>query len=100
MQLPFEASFAGVQANLDIYVEAVFEGLKSEFLTLPKGPGFIEYGVFGQGYERLKQRTNNFKVMKADAVLKLVHEVPITLIVLRTLLGFTPPEWAYVTTER
>lgn len=26
--------------------------------------------------------------------------MPIALIVLRTMLGFTPPEWAYVTTQR
>jgi hypothetical protein len=32
--------------------------------------------------------------------LNVVHEVPISLIVLRTMLGFTPPEWAYVTKER
>ena len=61
MQLPFEAPFADVQANLDSYVEAVFEGLQSEFLTLPKGPGFIEYPTFEHGYQRLKQASRDFK---------------------------------------
>lgn len=100
MQLPFEVSFAEVKTNLDAYVEAVFEGLQSEFLTLPKGPGFIEYETFEAGYEKLKQTTGAFGVMKPDKVLKLVYEMPIVFIVLRTMLGFTPPEWAYVTTER
>ena len=100
MQLPFEASFADIQTNLDSYVDAIFEGLQSEFLTLPKGPGFIEYETFEHGYQQLKQRTRDFKALKPDVVLDLVREVPIVFIVLRTMLGFTPPEWAYVATER
>ena len=100
MQLPFEASFEDVQANLDSYVDAVFEGLQSEFLTLPKGPGFIEYEWFEHGYQRLKQVSRDFKSLKPDVVLKLVYTEPIVFVVLRTMLGFTPPEWAYVTTER
>ncbi len=100
MRLPFEASFADVQADLDSYVDAVFEGLQSEFLTLPKGPGFIEYSVFEQGFEALKRATKDFRRMSPNVVVKVVHDVPIVFIVLRTMLGFTPPEWAYVATER
>jgi hypothetical protein len=29
-----------------------------------------------------------------------MHETPIALIVLRSMLGFTPPEWAYMATQR
>ena len=29
-----------------------------------------------------------------------IYRVPVVFIVLRTVLGFTPPEWAYVTTQR
>lgn len=32
--------------------------------------------------------------------LSTVCRVPISLVVLRSMLGFTPPEWAYVTTQR
>ena len=79
MQLPFEAPFDVVEANLDSYVEAVFEGLQSEFLTLPKGPGFIEYDAFEHGYEQLKRATRNFKSLKVDDILKTVCDVPIVL---------------------
>jgi hypothetical protein len=29
----------------------------------------------------------------------VASESPVSLIVLRTILGFTPPEWAYITTH-
>lgn len=100
MQFPFEVPFDEVKAHIDSYVDAVFSCLQSEFLTLPKGPGFIEYPVFERGYESLKRATNGFRDVNPGAVLGAVYEVPVSLIVLRTMLGFTPPEWAYVTTQR
>jgi hypothetical protein len=100
MPFPFEVPFDQVKANLDTYVDEVFQSLQSEFLILPKGPGFLEYPVFEKGYEALKKATNNFRKLSKDVVLNTVYEVPISFIVLRTMLGFTPPEWAYVTTQR
>ena len=61
MSFPFEVRFAQVQENLDTYVDVVFETLRSEFLTMPKGEGFVEYPVFEQGYEALKQVTKGFR---------------------------------------
>lgn len=49
MPFPFEVPFAQLEADLDTYVNEVFGALKSEFLTLPKGNGFIDYPVFEQG---------------------------------------------------
>jgi len=100
MPFPFEVPFEQVQADLDTYIDAVFGCLQSEFMTLPKGPGFIEYPVFEQGYEELKRATGNFRAAAPSAVLDAIHRVPVVLIVLRTMLGFTPPEWAYVTRQR
>lgn len=99
MQQPFEVSFVDVEAHIETYVESVFASLRSEFLTLPKGKGFVEYGIFEEGYEALKRQTSNFRVLEPDAIFSVVCATPIALIVLRTMLGFTPPEWAYVTTE-
>jgi hypothetical protein len=99
MPFPFEVSFAEVKKNLDIYVMEVFLNLQSEFMELPKGPGFIEYPVFEQGYEALKRATRDFGELVPDHVLATVYATPITFIVLRTMLGFTPPEWAYVTEQ-
>ena len=60
MKYPFELPFAEVQADLDAYVTAVFSCLESEFLIMPKGLGFIDYPVFEQCYEALKQATKGF----------------------------------------
>ena len=58
MSFPFEVPFKQVQANLDMYVDEVIGSLQSEFLTLPKGPGFVDYPAFEQGYEALKRTTS------------------------------------------
>ena len=99
MSYPFEASFDEIQANLDFYVDQVFACLTSEFLVMPKGPGFVEFPVFDDGYEALKQATGNFQQVRPEAVLPAVYEKPIALIVLRCILGFTPSEWAYFATQ-
>lgn len=99
MQHPFEIPFVDVAADIETYVDSVFASLRSEFLTLPKGEGFVEYHVFEEGYEALKRQTGNFRTLEPDAIFALVRATPIAFIVLRTMLGFTPPEWAYVTTE-
>jgi hypothetical protein len=100
MKYPFEVPFSEVETNLDEFVAAVFSCLASEFLVMPRGLGFVEYPVFEKGYEALKQATSGFEDISEESISKVVLEVPISLIVVRTLLGFTPPEWAYVTTQR
>ena len=61
MPFPFEVSFEEVQIDLDAYVDEVFACLESEFLVMPKGPGFIEYPTFENGYEALKRATTDFQ---------------------------------------
>jgi hypothetical protein len=100
LPFPFEVPFDQLQADLDTYVDEVFDALRSEFLTMPKGEGFVEYPVFEQGYEALKRVTEGFRKLTPNTVTETVHQVPIALVVLRAMLGFTPPEWAYVTTQR
>lgn len=99
MPFPFEAPFAEVQSNLDFYVDRVFECLDTEFLVMPKGNGFIEYEVFDAGYEALKSATRGFDVMTLEAMLPVVFEQPISLVVLRCILGLTPPEWASLASQ-
>jgi hypothetical protein len=100
MPFPFEVPFAEVAADLDSFVDSVFASLRSEFLTLPKGDGFIEYPTFEAGYEALKRATSDFRRLEPDALFNVACATPIAFIVLRTMLGFTPPEWAYVATEQ
>ena len=100
MKYPFEAEFSEIEAAPESFVSALFSSLASEFLTLPKGEGFVDYSAFETGYEALKKATSGFASLPRPEVLKTVLEVPITFVVLRSMLGFTPPEWAYVATLR
>ena len=99
MPFPFEVGFDELQSDIDTYVDAVFGCLESEFLVMPKGKGFVEFPVFENGYEALKRATGSFRNVTADTVATAVFETPIVLIVLRCMLGFTPPEWAYYATR-
>ena len=100
MPFPFEITFQELKDKLDAYADTVFASLQSEFLSLPKGPGFVEYPVFEQGYEALKKVTRNLRDMTPGPVIETVYQTPIALIVLRTMLGFSPPEWAYVASQK
>ena len=97
---PFEAPFERVQADPQPFISAVFSSLESGFLEMPKGPGFVEYSVFEQGYETLKKATRGFAELDADGICDAVLETPIVFVVLRAILGFTPSEWAYLTSQR
>ena len=100
MRYPFEASLHEILEDVDTYVASVFTSLESEFLVLPKGKGFIEYDIFENGYESLKRNTNGFHELTPHNVVQAISETPIVVIVLRTMLGFTPSEWAYIATQR
>jgi hypothetical protein len=100
MKQPFEVPFAEVEADPEPFVDAVFSTLVSDFLVMPKGEGFVDYSTFNTGYERLKQATSDFQQISAERVLSAVLECPMALVVVRSILGFTPPEWAYVTSQR
>lgn len=100
MKYPFEVPFSELEANPDVYIAAVFSCLESEFFVLPRGDGFVDYPVFESGYESLKQSTGGFQNIDAGLITEAAYQNPMIIIVLRTMLGFTPPEWAYLTTRR
>jgi len=100
MKFPFEVTPAEVLSAPETYVDAVFSSLASEFLIMPKGDGFLDYPTFSSGYESLKQISRGFSQFDADAVLAASLEKPVILVVLRAILGFTPPEWAYIASSR
>ena len=97
---PFEVTPNEILHNPDAYVDAVFSCLESEFLVMPKGAGFIAYPVFERGYEALKAVTTGFSQFDPNKILAIMVSEPISIVVLRTMLGFTPPEWGYVTTQK
>lgn len=97
---PFEATVSELRRHTETYIDSVFSCLQSEFLVLPKCPGFVEYPMFEAGYEALKQATQGFTAIAPEAVLTVTQERPIAFVVLRSMLGFTPPEWAYIAGQR
>ncbi len=97
---PFEVSLEEILQDPESYVDAVFSCLESEFLVMPKGEGFVEYPFFERGYEALKAATAGFSQLDPDKVLSVTVSEPISMVVLRSMLGFTPSEWGYVTTQR
>ncbi len=96
---PFEARSEDIESNLERFVDSVFASLASDFLVMPKGSGFVDYTTFEQGYELLKRSTEAFTHLSDASLLSAVMEMQVSLIVIRTILGFTPPEWAYITTQ-
>lgn len=100
MRFPFEVDPEEVLAAPELFVDAVFSSLASEFLVMPKGEGFLDYPTFATGYETLKKATVGFSRFEVPVVLSAALQSPVVLIVLRAILGFTPPEWAYLASNR
>jgi hypothetical protein len=97
---PFEVSYTEVEADVDAFIDAVFDTLQSSFLLLPRGPGFVTYPEFQQAYEVLKRHTAGFTAVESDVVMEALQEDALAFIVLRAMLGFTPPELAYVASQQ
>lgn len=96
---PFEVPRERLETDLDAFVDAVVSTLESEFLVLSRGAGFVAYPSFEAAYEVLKRSSGGFRDLDPKRVLDVAVETPLVLVVLRTMLGFTPSEWAYVTSR-
>jgi hypothetical protein len=75
-------------------VESVFSDLQSQFLVLPLGNNLVTYGDFQAAYEVLKRHTGAFAIFSEETVWDALRENALCLLVLRTILGLSPPEWA------
>jgi hypothetical protein len=75
-------------------VEATFADLQSQFLVMPRGSGFIPYPDFQDAYEILKRHTNSFTHLTESSVWAALRADSLVFVVLRTILGMTPPELA------
>ena len=93
---PFEVPRDRLEGDLDAFVDAIFSTLESEFLVLARGNGFVAYPAFELAYQALKQGSDGFRDLNTQRILDVVLETPLALVVLRTMLGFTPSEWAYL----
>ncbi|MBK6998494.1 MAG: hypothetical protein IPH35_00435 [Rhodoferax sp.] len=95
----FEVDYNDPLLEFEPLVDEVFGELKSRFLDMPRGEDFTEYSTFEQGYQALKRATNAFTNVSAPSVEAAIAAAPIAFTVFRSILGFSAPEWAYVTTE-
>jgi hypothetical protein len=93
---PFDASSADIAADPDSFVNITFGDLQSSFLLLPRSPAFVTYPDFEQGYEILKRQTQGFTVLDEASIMTAIRENAVAFIVLIPMLGFTPPEFAYI----
>jgi hypothetical protein len=97
---PFKVPYAEIEADVDEFINAVFDTLQSSFLLLPRGPGFVTYPEFQQAYEVLKRHTAGFTAIELDNVMNTLRENALAFVVLRAMLGFTPPELAYAASQQ
>lgn len=75
-------------------VSTTFSDLQSQFLILPKGPNFVQYAEFQAAYETLKRETSGFEKLTETTVWAAIRTNGLSFLVLRTILGMSPPEWA------
>ena len=94
MPQPFEATPDQLAADPEPFVDAVYGSLESASLVLPRGPGFVAYPRFNEAYETLKRETRGFRDLREDTVWATLQADSLALVVLRAILGMTPPEWA------
>lgn len=94
---PYAVTFEELAKNIDLYVNAVFEQLESSFLILPKGSGYVEYPRFQEAYQILYRLTNGFVEFTPEKVMQAWSTDALSFVVVRTILGFTPPEFADAT---
>lgn len=94
MKQPYLATASEIKGDLETYVDAVYGSLESQFLVMPRGGGFIEYPRFQEAYESLKRATRDFRDVQPTRVWDALLADSLSLVVLRCILGMTPPEWA------
>jgi hypothetical protein len=97
---PFEVPYTEIEADADALIDAVCNTLQSSFLLLPRGPGFVTYQEFQQAYEVLKRHTGGFTAVGPSNVMSALREDALAFVVLRAILGFTPPELAYIASQQ
>jgi hypothetical protein len=96
---PYELTESDLLDRLDEMVAVTFSDLTSQFMLLPRGPAFLTYQEFRDGYEALRLATNGFTFLTPDTCWKALRHNARALIVLRTILGVSPPEWQDLTNE-
>lgn len=90
---PYQLSVADLQHHMDALIQATFDDLTSQFMLLPRGDAFLEYPLFLEGYEALRKCTHGFKNVTVETCWDAARINAVAAIVLRSIVGVTPPEW-------
>jgi hypothetical protein len=93
-QHPFEVDADYLSAHIDEMVDVTFADIQSQFLMMPRGQNFIEFESFQDAYEALKQETDAFARFNDETVWRALKRNALVFVVVRTILGVSPPEWA------
>jgi hypothetical protein len=96
----YQATVEQIQAEIGRYVDSFIGGLQSFFQLMPKGAGFIHFERFQTAYDVLREETDDFGRLELERVLTAIRRDSLALVVLRSILGVTPPELASLVRER
>lgn len=96
---PYQLTAPELAQRLDEMVAVTFADLTSQFMVLPRGDAFLTYETFRDAYETLRHATEGFAPLTPDSCWKALRDDARALIVLRTILGMSPPEWRDLTAE-
>ena len=94
MRRPFEVAPRELAADLDDFVNATLTDLQAPMLTMPRGSAFIEYTRFRDAYKALKRATSAVHNFTPATIWQAMQYDSLVFVVLRTMLGLTPGEWA------
>jgi hypothetical protein len=78
---------------------AVLDTLQSFFIEMPRGSSFCERDDFEQGYKAFRQETRDGADLSGEAVLRAIAREPRAWTVLRSIVGLSPGEAAWVAIE-
>lgn len=90
---PYQLTLDELSGHLDELVAITFTDLTSQFMLLPRGDAFLAYQEFSEAYETLRMTTNGFAALDVDKCWEAVRKNAVALVVIRAIIGVSPPEW-------
>jgi hypothetical protein len=96
---PFQAPAAELEARIEDFVTVTVASLSSFYLELPRGDKFLEYEPFRAAFDELRIATADFKSLDNSVVWEAVKKNALVLVILRCILGLSPPELADLALE-
>ena len=93
---PFEVGPQELIRDLDRYVTATINSLRSYYLVMPRGESFVAYPEFERAYRVLAEKTREFSDFTVERVRQAAEADPLVFVILRCILGFSPSELAHL----